>query len=137
MLCCLKFYFINDKDILVQAGYGKEKGSKVLTIHEAQGLTYEHVVCVRRSNKKLKLYDSVEHAVVAISRHTVDFVYYTDKDDAITRFVRGVNITELERWNMCRVLGKAGYCENFCEEDVIMDTPAFRCRDDGMKGCGC
>jgi len=125
-------YFQSDKDALIQAGYGKDKGSKVLTIHEAQGLTYKHIVCVRRSNKKLKLYDSVEHAVVAISRHTCYFVYYTDEDDAITRFVRSVNITDLERWNMCRVLGNVGYCMNYCEEDVIMDIPAFKNKDDAV-----
>lgn len=30
-----------------------------LTIHEAQGLTFEHVVCVRTNPKPLLLYDRI------------------------------------------------------------------------------
>lgn len=54
--------------------------SKVLTIHEAQGLTYKNVVCIRISSKHLELYDSLPHLIVALTRHTESFKYLQPKD---------------------------------------------------------
>lgn len=78
-----------EKETLISQGYGEGTGSRTLTIHEAQGLTYESVIAIK-TKPKMKLHESVSHAVVAISRHTGTFVYYADdiEDDAISRFVR-------------------------------------------------
>lgn len=77
------------KSSLIGQGYGKGEGSRVLTIHEAQGLTYPYVVIVRTTANKLSLYNSVPHAVVAVTRHTNTCVYYTDDSgDAIARLIR-------------------------------------------------
>ena len=57
-----------EKDSMIQQGYGVSTGSKVLTIHEAQGLTNVMVVVVNMKSAKLQLHDSVPHAVVAITR---------------------------------------------------------------------
>lgn len=77
------------KASLVEKGYGKGRGSRVLTIHEAQGLTYPSVVIVRATTEQLQLYDSISHAVVAVTRHTVKCVYYSDVcGDAIANFMR-------------------------------------------------
>ncbi|GBP23298.1 hypothetical protein EVAR_76012_1 [Eumeta japonica] len=69
-------------------GFGKEKGSLVLTIQEAKGLMSQGTIIVRTTAKQ-KLHDSVSHAVVAITRHTVSCVYYTDdgEDAFYVRFM--------------------------------------------------
>lgn len=79
-----------EKNLLKSQGFGIDENSRVQTIHEAQGLTYEHVVIVRTENRKLKVAESVPHAVVAISRHTKTCVYYADntENDAVARFIR-------------------------------------------------
>jgi ribonuclease HI len=79
-----------EKELLISQGYGADSGSCTLTIHEAQGRTFETVIVVRTTTKKSKLPQSVPHAVVAISRHTKTCVYYVDntKHDAIARFIQ-------------------------------------------------
>ncbi|GBP46807.1 hypothetical protein EVAR_10775_1 [Eumeta japonica] len=65
----------------------KGRRDSFLTIHEAQGLTSEGTVIVWIAVKH-KLQGSVLHAVVAITRHIVSCVYYTDDgEDAIGRFI--------------------------------------------------
>ncbi|CAK1604660.1 unnamed protein product [Parnassius mnemosyne] len=77
-----------EKESLTSQGYGSGPGSRILTVHEAQGLTYGTVVIMRTTTEKHKIYDSVQHAVVAVSRHTVSCVYYTDDcDDATGRLI--------------------------------------------------
>ncbi|XP_060809452.1 uncharacterized protein LOC132901769 [Amyelois transitella] len=79
-----------EKELLIGQGYGTNSGSCTLTIHEAQGRTFETVVIVRTTSKKSNLLMSVPHAVVAISRHTKTCVYYVDntKNDAVARFIQ-------------------------------------------------
>ncbi|CAH2104871.1 unnamed protein product [Euphydryas editha] len=77
-----------EKKVLIGQGYGTGEGSSVMTIHEAQGQTSEEVIVIQTRAKRLKIHDSVSHAVVAVSRHTKTCVYYADdRDDAIGRFV--------------------------------------------------
>ncbi|GBP83218.1 hypothetical protein EVAR_66769_1 [Eumeta japonica] len=54
-----------EKESLIIQGFGKGEGTSVLTIHEAQDLTYEGIV-IGRIAAKHKIHDSVSHAVVAI-----------------------------------------------------------------------
>ncbi|XP_052740698.1 uncharacterized protein LOC128198590 [Bicyclus anynana] len=77
-----------EKEMLKTEGYGKGEGSRVNTIHEAQGATFERVIIVRTAAKKIQLYESVSHAVVAVSRHTVWCTYFTDDNsDATAHFI--------------------------------------------------
>ncbi|GBP27430.1 hypothetical protein EVAR_17132_1 [Eumeta japonica] len=77
-----------EKESLITQGFGKREGTRVLTIHEAQGLTSEGTVIVRVAAKH-KLHDSISHAVVAITCHTVSYVYYMDDGkNAIGRFIK-------------------------------------------------
>ncbi|CAG9129000.1 unnamed protein product [Plutella xylostella] len=72
-----------EKETLTSQGFGEGTGSRVLTIHEAQGLTYESVIIIKTKDK-IKLHDSIPHAVVALSRHTSACTYYADDtEDAI------------------------------------------------------
>lgn len=108
--------FQSDKEDLIRQGYSES--SKVMTVHEAQGQTFRHVRYVRFSPKALKLYESEGHAIVAISRHTDTFVYYSDVDDMVVSWmnrVAGRSEAELRRWNDERRLSngetlRAGYC---------------------------
>ncbi|XP_075990359.1 uncharacterized protein LOC142986010 [Anticarsia gemmatalis] len=78
-----------EKETLKHQGYGKGEGSKVLTVHEAQGLQQPSVIMVRMSTRDIKIYQSVPHAVVALSRHTKSLVYYTDgADDALSTLMK-------------------------------------------------
>ncbi|GBP77743.1 Matrix metalloproteinase-16 [Eumeta japonica] len=82
-------YALNEveKESLIVQGFEKVKVSRVLTIHEAQNLTYEGTI-IGLTTAKQKLHDSTPHAVVAITCHTVSCIYYTDDGgDVIDRFV--------------------------------------------------
>ncbi|GBP22068.1 hypothetical protein EVAR_94105_1 [Eumeta japonica] len=72
-----------DVEYALNEGFGKGEVTRVLTIHEAQGLTSEGTIIVRIAAKR-KI-----HAVVAITRYTVSYVYHTDDGaDAIGRFIK-------------------------------------------------
>lgn len=95
-----------DKDVLVKAGYGVGSGSTVLTIHEAQGLTFPHVICIRSQPRALAIFSRSEYALVAISRHTQSFVYYTDVPDALSAFIKraqSMDPAALQSWNAPRL----------------------------------
>ncbi|GBP83174.1 hypothetical protein EVAR_59587_1 [Eumeta japonica] len=66
------------KTELKAMGCGQGKESRVLTIHEAQGLASKNVVIVRTASKKAEIYNSIQHAVVAITRHTENCIYLTE-----------------------------------------------------------
>ncbi|GBP82526.1 hypothetical protein EVAR_91651_1 [Eumeta japonica] len=64
------------KTELKAMGCGQGKESRVLTIHEAQGLASK--MCnSKNSAKKAEIYNSIQHAVVAITRHTENCIYLT------------------------------------------------------------
>lgn len=94
-----------EKALLISQGYGMQPGSRTLTIHEAQGLTYETVVIVRTTSRQTDLIKSVPHAVVAISRHTKSCTYYTDStnDDATARLIlrsENATTTRIQEYNL-------------------------------------
>ncbi|KAF9409042.1 hypothetical protein HW555_011466 [Spodoptera exigua] len=65
------------------------EGSRLLTIHEAQGLTSDNVLVINTKTRRLQIHESVSHAVVAVSRHRVSCVYYTDDaNDAAGRLIK-------------------------------------------------
>nr|QQP18769.1 polyprotein [Soybean thrips virga-like virus 1] len=62
----------DEKDKLTRLGF-----KNVNSIHEFQGLTTKHIVVVRFTAKQKDLrYKKAEHALVAITRHTVSLEYY-------------------------------------------------------------
>lgn len=81
----------------------KYKSQRINTIHEAQGLTSKDVVLVRIDTKDNRIYNSVSHAIVAISRHTESFRYlttgYNDAVQDIIDRVNGRTDEELLVWN--------------------------------------
>ncbi|GBP90815.1 hypothetical protein EVAR_65998_1 [Eumeta japonica] len=71
----------------MRCGQGKE--SKVLTIHEAQGLTSKNMVIVRTASKKAAIYNSIQHVIIAITRHSENCMYLTvNCSDAIARLIQ-------------------------------------------------
>ncbi|GBP80055.1 hypothetical protein EVAR_53195_1 [Eumeta japonica] len=86
------------KTELKAMGCGQGKESRVLTIHEAQGLASKNVVIVRTASKKAEIYNSIQHAVVAITRHTENCIYLTvNCSDAIGRLIQRANNATSER----------------------------------------
>jgi len=53
----------------------------IMTVHEAQGKTFDRVALVRLSSSKGSIYTKPGHALVALSRHTKEFVYYVIRMD--------------------------------------------------------
>jgi hypothetical protein len=77
----------------------------VNTIHEVQGMTFENVVLVRLSAKQMTIYDSVQHILVALTRHTKKFIYCTTRliKDTIVDQINAVVInTKIGDENMAR-----------------------------------
>nr|APG77733.1 hypothetical protein [Hubei virga-like virus 13] len=74
----------------------KEGFERVFTINQFQGNQASHVVLVRDNVKNLPLFNSKNHMLVAISRHTKSFSYLTRViDDDLYRFL-SVPITQGE-----------------------------------------
>ncbi|RZF35256.1 hypothetical protein LSTR_LSTR012475 [Laodelphax striatellus] len=89
-------------------GKNSWKGWKLHTIHEAQGLTSKNVVLIRIDYNNKEIYNSMQHAIVALSRHTNTFRYLTtsiEKDavDKLIDKIKTTNETELQKWNKERI----------------------------------
>lgn len=82
------------------------KDLHIYSIHEAQGLTVKNVVLVRIDSKPAEIYDSIPHAVVALTRHTESFKYLTTGDeDEVLRIIRRLEHMDeksLRLWSMSR-----------------------------------
>jgi hypothetical protein len=119
-----------DKDYLIRQGYGVASNSRVLTINEAQGLTFRHTVLIRMNSKPLLIYDKIEFSIVAISRHTQLFVYYTDVSDATLSLIGSIMSMDelgLNAWNLVREMEDKSVGGDYFPEDVLMlpDSHAF------------
>jgi hypothetical protein len=91
-----------DKQSLINLGLGKRNGSAIMTIHEAQGQTFDNVTLIRLNRKNEDIYMSTEHAIVAISRHRKSFLYLTQAgEDKVIKLMKSVGNCEksLEKWN--------------------------------------
>lgn len=77
----LKERAANGAIILVYTNsYKKElrlRGVRAITVGESQGETYKDVVLIREYPRDMYLYLDPRYALVALSRHTNSFVYYT------------------------------------------------------------
>nr|DAZ87984.1 TPA_asm: hypothetical protein [Stellipti virus 2] len=65
---------------------------RVLTVHEAQGQTFDHVLLVRDSHHSVPLFEPSERGInpwmlVALSRHTVSFKYFTVISDYLFKII--------------------------------------------------
>nr|WPR17629.1 MAG: polyprotein [Mite martelli-like virus] len=111
-----------DKDKLMREGYGDAKGSRVMTIHEAEGQTFENVVIIRSGVKPYPIYSSQPHAIVAISRHRKTMVYYTDAKDALSALIK--------KGNEGVASGAVSYRGGYTKTEVVTDRPSCKYCDD-------
>lgn len=63
------------------------KYSNVLTVHEFQGNQNSTVVLVRRQTKAVSVFDSKNHVLVALTRHTLSLTYYTTQKDLTYKLI--------------------------------------------------
>nr|WNM95048.1 MAG: replication-associated protein [Diaporthe helianthi virga-like virus 1] len=69
--------------------------SKVRTVHEVQGNTYDSVVLVRLVKHENTIYDSTPHIIVALSRHRRSLRYLTVTDkDTVSKILNGGSVTK-------------------------------------------
>lgn len=62
-----------------------EKNSKMLTIHKAQGLTYQNWIVNRLTDKELIIFLTKAHTIVAVSRYTQTLTYSVDTNAFLNR----------------------------------------------------
>lgn len=108
-----------EKRILANQDYEGCEGSRILTIHEAQGLTWKSVIAIKTTWKK-RLHGSVSHAVVAISRHTESFDYYAD-DDGIHHPFPAADLFRIQIENDCHESQRVSSCgalSNYCKRST-------------------
>lgn len=82
-----------DKKTITQLYKGCGVRIHVMTVHESQGNTYEHVRLHRFENRKrqdtFSLYDKPPYVLVAMSRHTQSFEYVSpDLGDVVMQFIK-------------------------------------------------
>ncbi|APG77522.1 RdRp [Hubei virga-like virus 16] len=65
----------------------KYSGFSVNTIGEYQGKESKNIVLIRTSTKNTAIYSDLSQMVVALSRHTNDFRYYSIVDDDLSRLI--------------------------------------------------
>nr|QAY29239.1 putative non-structral polyprotein [Allermuir Hill virus 3] len=75
-------YIQDDKNILKSRGY-----KNVNTIHEYQGEENAHIILVRITTKNYEVHNSAPHLLVAFTRHTVSFKYYTTVRDRMCALI--------------------------------------------------
>lgn len=99
-------YTQKEKQILTETLH-KYKKIRIHTIHEAQGLTSKRVVLVRIDSREKNIYNSVPHAIVALTRHTESFKYLTTgEEDSVRKFIRRLDYISdegLRQWNSKRL----------------------------------
>ena len=65
----------------------RRAGYRAHTIHEVQGKTFDHVVLVRLNRENMRIYRSLPHILVGMTRHIDTFVYYSATNDIITNAI--------------------------------------------------
>ncbi|APG77848.1 RdRp [Xingshan nematode virus 2] len=78
-------------DVILHVGKFFSKGlfdGKVFTVHEYQGKQTKRILLIRLQVKPISIYDSVSHQLVAITRHTREFMYCTVKNDSLATMCR-------------------------------------------------
>lgn len=95
----------SEKQMVLEAVKNKAPAGSltILTIHEAQGLTFRDVILVRKNTKPLKIYNSVQHIIVALSRHTNSFRYLTVGEQdlmlSLTQKIQSVDYKDICNWH--------------------------------------
>ena len=87
---------------LIRKGYGKGENSRTLTINESEGLTYVFVVMIQTKAIKNALHDIISYAIVALTRHTKECIYYIDVGED-GKFIRQANegsVTDIVEHNI-------------------------------------
>lgn len=86
-----------------------DRGFKALTIHEFQGNQSETVVLVRLNPKVNPVYKSKPHMLVALTRHTKNFVYCTVVADDMYDLVNVIKSYSHSRLNSAKSNMQGGY----------------------------
>jgi len=75
----------NEKATMQKMGFNAETTLEIMnTVGEVQGGTYKKIAVVRLDDKatgSFSIYNSQPHCVVALTRHTEEFTYYTCSDE--------------------------------------------------------
>nr|DBA44328.1 TPA_asm: RdRp [Cotesiavirus virgavi] len=103
------------------------------TIHEYQGKQADSVVVIRTVPKALPLYDSKEHALVAISRHRKSFVYYSPvSTDAIGKYCKCASqLTSMQLKSFLFEVKGGGENRDF----VLTEIPGHSFYNDNIYSC--
>lgn len=101
-------------EVLIE-GKGKKENIKVRTIHEYQGDQARSVAIVRNRDKDVnRIYESDEHILVALTRHTQKLVYYSaSNDDKMKRIIKKMQTYTDDR------LDKSFYHSTGAGEDLL------------------
>lgn len=112
----------------------------IKTIHEKQGSTVKHLVLIRTNTKTNPLFESIHHAISAITRHTRSFTYYTQilsKADAVIKLISQAPGTPLEKFQAPEPFpagwddqaGGVAYCETLTKMPQIYDQRGIDIRE--------
>jgi hypothetical protein len=91
--CVMMGMYQADKRVLRDKYKGCPVPIQIMTVHESQGNTYEHVWLhrfdLRKRSDKFSLYDREEYVLVAMSRNTKGFLYVApDLGDVVSRWIK-------------------------------------------------
>lgn len=91
--CVMMGMYQADKKRLAEIYSGSSHKIRIMTVHESQGNTYEHVWLhrfdLRRRVDKFSLYDREPYVLVAMSRSTHTFKYISpDLDDLVSKWIK-------------------------------------------------
>nr|QLL27729.1 putative RdRp [Leveillula taurica associated virga-like virus 1] len=109
--CVMMGMYQADKKLLSAIYSGLSHKVKIMTVHESQGNTYEHVRLhrfdLRKRVDKLSLYDRPPYVLVAMSRSTHTFTYVSpDLDDLVSKWIKKGK--DSRRIEACKDVATAG-----------------------------
>lgn len=109
--CVMMGMYQADKKRLAEMYSGSSHKIKIMTVHESQGNTYEHVWLhrfdLRKRVDKFSLYDREPYVLVAMSRSTHTFKYISpDLDDLVSKWIKTGK--DSRRIEACKHVSSAG-----------------------------
>lgn len=111
--CVMMGMYQSDKKRLTEIYANSMHKIEIMTVHESQGNTYEHVWLHRFDPRKrtdnFSLYDKPEYVLVAMSRNTHTFKYIsTDLDDLVSKWIKiGADSRRIEAAKDITTVGKS------------------------------
>lgn len=114
--CVMMGMYQADKKLLREKYAGCGVPIQIMTVHESEGNTYDHVWLhrfdYRPRTDTFSLYDKPEHVLVAMSRNTKSFLYISpDLGDVVSQWIKKGK--DIRRVNAARVIDTAGQSIEF------------------------